>query len=137
VTREDLRRECLKDRAGILGHEKLKITIHQAGPFHPEQSRAGQVSLSDRPIAIQGKVARGREFIEISVELKRSLGLCPGLLQLLILHLQLNLVNLQFLNEPLGIVRRPLRSSWRSMTLLLFAQSCFRTAAQFSGIRWV
>jgi hypothetical protein len=125
----------LKDRTGILRHEKLKITIHQAGPIHPEQSRAGQVSLSDRPVTIQGKVARGRKFIEISVELKRSLGLCAGLLQLLILHLQLNLVNLQFLNEPLGIVRRPLGSAWRSMALLLFAQSRFCAAAQFSGIR--
>ena len=114
-----------------------EATVHQARPVHPEQCGAGQVRLPDRPIAIQGKVARWRKFVEVGVALQRRLGIGPRLLELFVLDLQLDLVDLQFLNEPLGVVRRPLRSSWQALTFLILAQSRFRPAAQFGGIRRV
>jgi hypothetical protein len=40
---------------------------------------------------------------------------------LFILQLQLNLVDLQFLNEPLRVMRGPLSFGVRPLTILIFA----------------
>ena len=52
-------------------------------------------------------------------------------MQLLVLHLQLDLVDLQFVDEPLGIGLCPGRGAFRRGR----SQSRFRPAAQFGGVR--
>ena len=46
---------------------------HQPGARQPEQARAGQVRLADRPVAVEGQVADRGEIVEIGVALQPGL----------------------------------------------------------------
>jgi len=111
----------MEDRTGILGNKKPEATVHQPRAIHAEQLRAGQVRLSDRPVPIQAKIARRRKIVEVGVTFQRLLPLCPRLLELLVLYLQLELVNLQFLNKPMRVMRRSLSFGLRVLSLLHLA----------------
>ena len=111
--------------------ENPKTPTRQPGTIHPQQARAGQINLMDRPVAAKGHVAHGGKIVELRVALKPRLHLRPRLAQLLVLHLQLDLVDLQFVEEPLrsGLCRG--RSAFRRSR----TQPRFRLPAQFSRIR--
>ncbi len=61
---------------------------------------------------------------------QERLQLAPRLLQLFVLQLQLNLVDLEFVDQPLRIWRRSGSFGFRPLTPLLFSEPRFRAAAQ-------
>ena len=68
---------------------------------------------------IQSEIACRRKLIEVGIEFQRRLGFCSSLLKLLVLHLEFDLVNLQFLNESLRVVSRSFSSSYLALALML------------------
>jgi len=70
------------------------------------QARAGEVHLPDDAVTAQGQVADRRGLVQGGVAGERGLQLdaCPP--QLLVLHLQLDLVDLQLVQQALAILRR-------------------------------
>src|SRR6266404_2180402 len=79
------------------------------GPSHDfaarsaEQVRAGEIDFSDDAGLIDVHVADGRKVVQISVKISRKLEFSLNAAQFAVLHLQLDLVNLQFVNEPLQL----------------------------------
>jgi len=64
---------------------------------------AGQVHLHDHARFINGEIAHRCEIVEAGVFLQRRLKLIPGFLQLSVLHLEFDLVDLQFVEQPTGV----------------------------------
>ena len=114
-----------------LDDETPETPTPQPRTIHPQQARAGQINLMDRPVTSEGHVAHGGKIVELRVALQPRLHLRPRLAQLLVLHLQLDLVDLQFVEEPLrsGLCRG--RGAFRRSR----TQPRFRLPAQFSRIR--
>jgi hypothetical protein len=52
---------------------------------------------------IHGEIAGWREIVEVRVFFQQHLHPVPAFLEFLFLHLQFNLVNLQIVEQPLGI----------------------------------
>ena len=75
--------------------------LDQSGPFDPQQAGRGEVGLADQSLAVEGQVAHRGEIVEVAVFFQPRLRLVPGLLEFLVLHLQLDLVDLQFVNQAL------------------------------------
>src|SRR3990172_1163497 len=115
------------------GNETPEATVHQPGAFPPEQARPGEVHLADGPVAAEGHVAHGRKMVEVFVPFPPRLHLRPRLPHLLVLHLQLDLVHLQLVENPLRFFLRP----GRGLLLLARFQPLFRPAAQLGGIQWL
>jgi hypothetical protein len=67
----------------------------------------------------------GQEHLHLRVRLPKFL----------VLHFQLDLMDLQFVNEPRGVIRRALIPVFQLLTLPLLAQPFFSAAAQLGGIR--
>ena len=64
--------------------------------------------LLDRPVAIEGQVADRREVVEVGVARQAVLHLVASPLEFLVLQLQLDLVHLQLVDQPLRFERRHL-----------------------------
>jgi hypothetical protein len=60
-----------------------------------------EIDLSDGAGGGEGKIAGRREIVEAGVIIQRHLQFIPGLPQLGVLHLKLNLMDLQFVEQPL------------------------------------
>ena len=129
--REDLLEESVKDAAGALGDEEPEPPPHQPGALQFEQARPGEIRLADIAFPAEGKVADRREVIELGVALQSRLQFRPRPLELLVLHLQLDLVHLQLVDEPLCV------AGWWLPDLRArgsFPQPILRPAAQLGSV---
>ena len=89
--------------------------------------------MPDFSLAIQGQVSNRGEFVQIRIAAKPFLDFDASPLQFLVLHFEFNLVDFQFVKQPLrlrGHVGGAARGTTCSETLL-------RPAAQLTGIRHV
>ena len=75
----------------------------------PSKDGARQVDFRDQALAGQGQVADRGELVEVHVAVARFLQGELGAPQLLVLHLQLDLVHLELVQELLGGLRRRTR----------------------------
>ncbi len=100
---EDLFQEGQKDRLARRGHKTRQAPVDEPGPFHAEQGGSRQVHLQDPALFIQGEIADRGEIVEVGVFLQQRLHPVPGFLELGVLHLQFDLVDLQFVEQPLGV----------------------------------
>ena len=100
---EDPLQERIEIGTVSLGNEQSEAAVHQSGALHADQARAGEVGLRNRSIAVEGEVAHGGEVVEVGVAFQRGFHLRPRKAQLLVLHLQFDLVHLQFVDELLGV----------------------------------
>ena len=69
------------------------------GAFHPNQICPREIHFNDNPSDTERKITHGREIVEVSVIRQRCLPFIPRLPQLVVLHLQLNLMDLQFVEQ--------------------------------------
>ena len=95
--------EC---RPGFRRNKQPKPPVHQAGALLAEQRRAGVVDLLDDAVGGERKITRGRKVVEIGVAFQTLFKLGARLQQGLILQLQLDLVDLEFVDEPQSLDRR-------------------------------
>ena len=115
--------EDIKDGTEIIGNKGLESPANQLDALYPEQACSGVVRLADRPAAFQEKVAYGGEIEEGGVQLNLS-HLGQRFFQILVLLLQFDPLNLEFLNEVLTLILRS-----RCFCLLFFIfQPLFRAA---------
>jgi hypothetical protein len=97
-----------KDRPSFrIGNILAKRPIVQQLPLDSQQLRSGKIYLTYQSMGIKGKIANRCKVIEFGVLVSRHLKRLTGLSQFFILHLQLDMMYLQFVNEPPHIVVRP------------------------------
>ena len=73
----------------------------QRGSGQSEHRRCAEVGLRDQPSPVEAAVAHRRQVIEVEIARPRSLQLGLGLAQFLVLHLKLDLVDLQLVQQSL------------------------------------
>ena len=95
--------EAVPSGAVAVANEDREAPAHQPVALHSQQARSGEVRAADRPVPRQGEIAHGGKVVEVSVLCHRRLQPGPRLQQLLLLHLQFDLLNLQFVDEMLGV----------------------------------
>ncbi len=69
---------------------------------HSEQRGAREVDLCNLGVGGQGDIAHRGEIVEVRVTVTRFLHGQMSLIQLLVLHLQFDLVHLQFVEQGIG-----------------------------------
>jgi len=117
--------------AGFEGRTEFRLNkapkrlAHQPVALDTEEASAGKVGRPNGPVPVEGKVAHRGKFVEVGVFLQPCLDLLLGLPELFVLQFQLNLVDLQFAEEPLLVCLFPGAARFRRF---LF-QSLFREAA--------
>ena len=114
---------------GLRRDEDPQSPIDQAGAFQPEQRRSGQIRFPDRPVVGHGQVAHRRKVVEIGIFFQAPLELLAQLQQGVVLHFQLDLVNLEFMEQAV-VVRIALAAADSDP---LFPQPRFRLLAQRFG----
>jgi hypothetical protein len=87
-----------------LGDKPSERVIQQALPWLSEQGGRGQIKLLDDPLPGQTDIADRRKIVEIGIAVARVLQRLLGFPQVLILHLQLHLVHLEFQEKALSLV---------------------------------
>ena len=120
-----------KGGAVCRGNELPEPHAEQPGAHDPEEGSAGEVHGTDGPIAVDSNVADRGEIVEVGILFQSRFQIVPGSAQLFILHLQFDLVDLQFVKESLRFSIRPGRVRFRRFRF----QPLFCTAAQFGGFR--
>src|SRR6185369_14569902 len=118
------------DEVGTIfpGNELPETPADQPGAFDAQKFGAAEVHGTDARFTVYGKVADRSEIIEVGVLLQSLLHLVPGLAELGILHLQLDPVDLKFMDEPLHL----LPGYGLMLSHRFRRQSLFGLATQFS-----
>ncbi len=88
----------------FLDDEPCQRLRGQSVSRHSQQGGSGEVGLHDQTILAEGEVADRRQFVEFEVALPQGLNLRLRPPQLLILHLQFDLVHPQLVEQPLGFL---------------------------------
>ncbi|MDP1991356.1 MAG: hypothetical protein Q8K00_10045 [Syntrophales bacterium] len=97
--------ENIEDGTGIIGNKGLEGPANQPDALCPKQARSGVVRLADRPAAFQEKVACGGKIEQGFVKLHFG-EIGQRLFQIIVLFLQRDPVNLEFMNEVLTLILR-------------------------------
>ena len=79
----------------VLGSDEAgQVLLDQVRSRHPQEIARGQIGFQDPPLLVHGEVADRGQLVEIEVASPRGLELLLRLAQLVVLHLQLDLVYL-------------------------------------------
>ena len=76
--------------------------LDQCVSCHPQQGRDGEVGFLNQPLFAQGDIAHRREIVQIEISGPGGISFLLGPPQLLVLHIELDLVHLQFMNQAPG-----------------------------------
>ena len=120
----------LDDGVGVRREESLEGGPHHRGARFPQEGGAGEVQATDAPGPVERQIRYRGPVVERGVPGQRRLAGLARLAEFLVLQLQLHLVNLELVEEPLGVGG----GAGRGGTRRRGAQACFRAAAQRGGI---
>jgi hypothetical protein len=126
LARHDLGEKGMEDAPGPGGDKEAEAPADQLRPFPAQQASGGQIDIANDPVCIEGRVTDRGKIVQVSVFLQCRLHLGPGVAQILILHLQLDMVHLQFVQQLLRIISGATAGGSRPF----LAQHFFRAAAQ-------
>src|SRR6266567_9407212 len=104
LTREYLVEEAMENRSGFIGDEKIQAPADQKGTLDFQESCAGEIDCPDSPYAVQSIITHRSEVIKFAVSSQESfhlLSLGPRLQEFFVLQLQLDLMDLQLVDQPL------------------------------------
>jgi hypothetical protein len=94
-----------QDPAVRFSQETRKEAFQEFATFHTQQGGGGEVGFQDAACMVNGKIAHRGEVIEVGVFAAGFLQLGLGQPEFLVLHLQLDLVHAQFMDETGGLGR--------------------------------
>ena len=77
----------------------------QYAAYHAQQRRQGQVGLNDQPGLVHIAVAHRGQVVKRYIARPGGVQGILGLAQLFVLHLQFDLVHMQFMEQQLGLLR--------------------------------
>ena len=120
----------LDDGVGVRREESLEGGPHHRGARFPQEGGAGEVQAADAPGPVERQIRYRGLVVERGVPGQRRLAGLARLAEFLVLQLQLHLVNLELVEEPLGVGG----GAGRGGTRRRGAQACFRAAAQRGGL---
>jgi hypothetical protein len=80
--------------------------VDQCAARRPQQGRRGEVGFEDHPGLAEGEVAHRRQVVQVEVARPRRLQLELRPAQFFVLHLQLDLMHVQLLHQPVDLVGR-------------------------------
>ena len=86
---------------------------------HAQEGGDGEVCLRDQSALVEGQVAHGCQVVEIEILRTLDVQLCLRATQLLILHLEFDLINLELANDTLLRFQRELLAFLRRTALAL------------------
>ena len=115
-----------------MSNERGKTPFLEIAAFSPQQLCAGKVELGDQAVGREREVADRREVVQFGVAGQRRFEFGTGLTQLLVLHFQLDLMHLQFVQQSqlIGLGRGGCRRLCHRPRL----QTRFSVGAQTVGI---
>lgn len=88
----------------IWPEQTLPAVLNDTDALHTQQDCASQIGALDNAITPQGKVAHRGKIIQVGELIECRFQLRPGLLQFLVLYLQLDLMHFQFMHKAQGII---------------------------------
>ena len=95
--------------------ERCEGPAPQLPAGHPDHARELEVPLQNGAGLVEHDVADRGEVEELRVTLEALFDLVPSAAQLVVLHLELDLVHVELVNEVRALVRRSLRLRWRCL----------------------
>ena len=75
----------------------------QSGALPAGETRSGEIHQLDVTVGTEGEIAGRREIIEFRVFLQHTLHAITGCQQFCILQFEFDLINLEFVNQPLTV----------------------------------
>ena len=99
VGRQHAPAEIGKGGAVFQGHELPEPLLDHGLSVQAQQGGPGQVDFQDPRLVVPEEIAHRGEVEEVVILLRGLLGLRLGPLQFLVLHLQFDLVDLQFVDQ--------------------------------------
>jgi hypothetical protein len=100
-------KEWGKELTGCCLDKLLEAQADQSGTLVSQKGGTGEIHRTDGAGGIEGKVTDRCELVQVTVAFQCGLRILPCLAKLDILQLQLDLVELQLLQEPSGIIIGP------------------------------
>ncbi len=83
--------------------EEGKGFLDEEASFNAEEAARGEVRPGDEPRLVEGQVTDRGEIVEICILAARLFQLLPGPAKLLVLHLKLDLMDGELMNELLQV----------------------------------
>ena len=91
----------------VFGKDKMGQRLLDQSDFpHTQQSGPREVRLQDQPLLAEGEIAHRRQIVQVEVPRPRDFEFALGPAQFLILHLQLDLMHLQLVEQAPGFLGR-------------------------------
>ena len=87
--------------------------VDHLAAFHAQQVGGSEVSFQDQSCFIEGQIAHRRELVEVEVPGARGGDFLLRPAQLLVLHLELDLVHLQLVEQTQGFLEGNARAGLR------------------------
>ena len=131
LSRKSLCEEGVEDGLVRLGNQNPKAPVQELGALDAKEAGAGEIDGKDGSVSGKVEVARRGEVVEVGVLDQERLRPGARPLEFLVLHLQLDLVDFQFVDEPRRFQCCLLPSAFRPLAL----QPLFGAAAQLGGVR--
>jgi hypothetical protein len=104
LTRKDFLQGIAESAAGVIGHEHAEAPLQEPGALDAEQPGRSRVRLADHPLTVEGQVTRWGELEKVNVLGHERAQLGARLPEFLVLHLQLDLVHPEFMDQMLHIL---------------------------------
>ena len=101
--REDAGEEVRENRPVGLGNIKQKALFDQLRSVRTDQSGTGQIGFGNCPFTVECQVADRGKIVKGAVFLRLRFRFAPGTPEFVVLHLQLNLMDLQLVDQSLGV----------------------------------
>lgn len=83
----------------LVANKARKAPLDQRAPQLTEQRGTGKIDFDNKAIGVQGEIADRRKLVQIHVSIARRLERRLRPAQILVLHLQFDLMHLQFVHK--------------------------------------
>ena len=82
------------------GDKACQRLFYQSASCHPKQSSSGEIGFQDQTFFAECDIAHRRQIVEVKIPCPRGFQFLLRPAKLLVLHLQLDLMNPQFVERP-------------------------------------
>ena len=97
---KDLLAVQVVDVLGLPGDEPAEKLLDQSASVRAQQGRSGKVGLQDLPLLADGAIAHRGQIVQVEIARPRGVQFRLGPAQFVVLHLQFDLMHLEFMEHP-------------------------------------